>query len=60
MKKLWTDLHSNIHHNQMDELDKWTEHAKDVLVSGQSLLSVPDDQNRVGSGLEDLMSGIRD
>ena len=31
MKKLWTDLHSNIHHNQMDELDKWTEHAKEVL-----------------------------
>ncbi len=28
MKKLWTDLHSNIHHNQMDELDKWTEHVK--------------------------------
>ena len=28
MKKLWTDLHSNIHHNQMEELDKWIEHAR--------------------------------
>lgn len=31
MKKLWTDLHSNIHHNQMEELDRWIEHAREVL-----------------------------
>lgn len=28
---LWTDLHSNIHHNQMDQLDRWCEHAREVL-----------------------------
>lgn len=30
MRKLWTDLHSNIHHHQMDDLDKWIEHIKGV------------------------------
>ena len=30
-KKLWSDLHDNIHHNQMDELEKWCEHARQVL-----------------------------
>ena len=30
-KKLWTDLHSNIHHNQMGELDQWIEHAKNTV-----------------------------
>lgn len=30
-KKLWTDLHSNIHHNQMGELEQWIEHAKQVM-----------------------------
>ncbi|EJW96305.1 hypothetical protein EVA_15589, partial [gut metagenome] len=24
--KYWSDMHSNIHHNQMDELEKWCEH----------------------------------
>ena len=55
MKKLWTDLHSNIHHNQMDELDKWTEHAKrSIRFLADRILSVSDDQNRVRAGLEDL------
>lgn len=27
----WTDLHSNIHHEGMNELPKWIEHAKSVL-----------------------------
>ena len=31
MKKLWTDLHSNIHHGQIGELDRWVEHARQVL-----------------------------
>ena len=56
MKKLWTDLHSNIHHNQMDELDKWTEHAKEVL----DFWPIADDQNRVRSRARRFMSGRRD
>ncbi|MBQ8082035.1 MAG: hypothetical protein IJ240_09090 [Clostridia bacterium] len=31
MKKLWSDLHSNIHHAQMDELDAWIETARERL-----------------------------
>lgn len=27
-KKLWTDMHSNIHHDQMEELSKWYEQIK--------------------------------
>lgn len=27
-KKLWTDMHSNIHHNQMEELPLWYEQIK--------------------------------
>ena len=30
-KKLWTDLHANIHHNQMKELDAWIGQARQVL-----------------------------
>ena len=30
-KILWTDLHSNIHHEEIDQLPKWFEHAKEVL-----------------------------
>ena len=55
MKKLWTDLHSNIHHNQMDELDKWTEHAKDVLdfwpIAYYPFQMI---KTESGAGLEDL------
>ena len=29
--KYWTDMHSNIHHNQMPELSKWFEHVKDIM-----------------------------
>ena len=61
MKKLWTDLHSNIHHNQMDELDKWTEHAKEVLDFWPiAYYPVSDDQNRVRSRARRFMSGRRD
>ncbi|MBQ9196709.1 MAG: hypothetical protein IJ157_05630 [Clostridia bacterium] len=28
MKKLWSDMHSNIHHRQMDNLDQWIEEAR--------------------------------
>ena len=55
MKKLWTDLHSNIHHNQMDELDKWTEHAKEVLdfwpIAYYPFQMI---KTEFGAGLEDL------
>lgn len=30
-KKLWTDLHANIHHNQMGDLDAWIGQARQVL-----------------------------
>jgi hypothetical protein len=29
-KLFWGDLHSNIHHNQIDEMEKWYEFAKEV------------------------------
>ena len=55
MKKLWTDLHSNIHHNQMDELDKWVEHAKAVLdfwpIAYYPFQMI---KTKSGAGLEDL------
>ena len=55
MKKLWTDLHSNIHHNQMDDLDKWTEHAREVLdfwpIAYYPFQMV---KTESGAGLEDL------
>ena len=31
LKKLWTDLHSNIHHDQMEQLGKWCDHARQVM-----------------------------
>lgn len=31
MEKLWTDLHANIHHNQIDDLDKWIDHIKKIM-----------------------------
>ncbi len=31
LKKFWSDMHSNIHHNQMDELPMWFEHAKQTI-----------------------------
>ena len=30
-KILWTDMHSNIHHEGMSELPKWYAHAKSML-----------------------------
>ena len=55
MKKLWTDLHSNIHHNQRDELDKWVEHAKAVLdfwpIAYYPFQMI---KTESGAGLEDL------
>lgn len=55
MKKLWTDLHSNIHHNHMDELDKWVEHAKAVLdfwpIAYYPFQMI---KTESGAGLEDL------
>ena len=30
-KKLWTDMHSNIHHDQMEALPIWYEHIKKVM-----------------------------
>ena len=54
-KKLWTDLHSNIHHNQMGELDQWIEHAKNT-VDFWPVAYYPFYMKRTetGAGLEDL------
>lgn len=30
-KKLWSDMHSNIHHNQMNDLEQWFNQAKEVM-----------------------------
>lgn len=30
-KVLWTDMHSNIHHDQMDELGKWLKQMEDCM-----------------------------
>ena len=55
MKKLWTDLHSNIHHNQMADLDKWIEHAEDTLdfwpIAYYPFQMI---KTKTGAGLEDL------
>ena len=54
-KKLWTDLHSNIHHNQMGELDQWIEHAKNT-VDFWPVAYYPFymKATKTGAGLEDL------
>ena len=54
-KKLWTDLHSNIHHNQMGELNQWIEHAKKT-VDFWPVAYYPFYMKRTetGAGLEDL------
>lgn len=54
-KKLWTDLHSNIHHNQMEKLDDWIAHAKDTL-DFWPIAYYPFymKKNPAGAGLEDL------
>lgn len=31
MKKLWSDLHSNLHHSQIGELDQWIDEARGRL-----------------------------
>ena len=31
---LWADMHANIHHNQMGQLDRWYEQAKQVMDFG--------------------------
>ena len=30
-KKLWTDMHSNLHHEQLSDLPHWYEHIKDLM-----------------------------
>jgi Protein of unknown function (DUF3604). len=30
-KVLWTDMHSNLHHEQINELPKWTEHMRKTM-----------------------------
>lgn len=54
-KKLWTDLHSNIHHNQMEELDTWIAHARKT-VDFWPIAYYPFymKKNSSGAGLEDL------
>lgn len=57
MKKLWTDMHSNIHHEQIGELNKWIEHAK-MLLDFWPVAYYPFYIRRTetGAGLEDLHS----
>lgn len=57
MNKYWTDLHSNIHHNQMEELDQWVEHAKEVI-DFWPIAYYPFHMKKTdsGAGLEDLLS----
>lgn len=57
MKHLWTDLHSNIHHNQMEELDQWVSHARDTI-DFWPIAYYPFDMKKTetGAGLEDLCS----
>jgi len=54
-KKLWSDMHSNIHHEQMLELDQWTEHAKEVM-DFWPIAYYPFymKKTETGAGLEDL------
>ena len=33
-KKLWTDMHSNIHHEQMEELPLWYSQIKKTMDFG--------------------------
>lgn len=28
---LWTDMHSNLHHENFDELSKWYDHIKTLM-----------------------------
>lgn len=62
-KKLWSDMHSNIHHEQMLELDQWTEHAKEVM-DFWPIAYYPFymKKTETGAGLEDLhdADGIRE
>lgn len=30
-KKLWTDMHSNLHHEKMDQLPKWFDHIRQLV-----------------------------
>jgi len=30
-KKLWADMHSNIHHEQINQLPEWLNHAKEIM-----------------------------
>lgn len=30
-KLLWSDLHTNLHHHQMEELESWYNHAKEII-----------------------------
>lgn len=54
-KKLWSDMHSNIHHEQMDELDQWTEHAKDTMDFWPvAYYPFYMKKTETGAGLEDL------
>lgn len=54
-KKLWTDLHSNIHHDQMKDLQKWIDHAR-LTLDFWPVAYYPFHIKRTetGAGLEDL------
>ena len=56
---LWADMHSNIHHNQMQDLDRWYQHAKQVM-DFWPIAYYPFAIRRTPTGgeLEDLVRGL--
>ena len=57
-KKLWTDMHSNIHHEQMEELPLWYSQIKKTM-DFWPLAYYPFymKATKTGAGLEDLYDG---
>ncbi len=56
-KKLWTDMHSNIHHEKMEDLEKWFLHVKEIM-DFWPIAYYPFHMRRTpdGAGLEDVHS----
>ena len=54
-KKLWTDMHSNIHHDKIEQLEMWLEHIRRIM-DFWPIAYYPFHIRRTpaGAGLEDL------
>lgn len=56
LQKYWADMHSNIHHNQMGELQRWYEHARQVMDFWPiAYYSFAIRRTPSGAGLEDMV-----